>query len=83
VLQRSIRILRGTPRHPEGFQLLKNYRSHGGIVECANAIIQLLRRFPGAIDPLRPEAGLVGKELPKFFHGEGLPQGRDFFRLTS
>jgi hypothetical protein len=69
----------GTPRRPEGFLLLKNYRSHGGIVECANAIIQLLQRFPNAIDSLQPEAGVVGKELPKFFHGEGLPQGREFF----
>ena len=83
VLQRSIRALRGTPRHPEGFQLLKNYRSHGGIVECANAIIELLQRFPGAIDLLRPEAGIVGKELPNFFHGEYIPQGRDFFLSSS
>jgi hypothetical protein len=83
VLQRSIQVLRGTPRQPEGFQLLTNYRSHGGIVECANAIIQLLQRFPGAIDLLRPEAGVIGKELPKFFHGEGLPQGREFFLSTS
>ncbi len=83
VLQRSIRALRGTPRQPEGFQLLKNYRSHGGIVECANAIIQLLQRFPGAIDLLRPEAGVVGKELPQFFNGEGFPRGRDFFLSTS
>ncbi|KAH9981609.1 P-loop containing nucleoside triphosphate hydrolase protein [Russula compacta] len=81
--QRSIRALRGTPRQPEGFQLLKNYRSHGGIVKCANAIIQLLQRFPGAIDPLRPEAGVVGRELPKIFHGESLPEGRDFFLSKS
>jgi hypothetical protein len=79
LLQRSIRALRGTPRLPEGFQLLTNYRSHGGIVECANAVIQLLQRFPGAIDLLRPEAAEAGKELPNFFHGEGLPQDREFF----
>ena len=81
-LQRSIGALRGTPRLPERFQLLTNYRSHGGIVECANAIIQLLQRFPGAIDRLQPEAGVVGKELPKFFHGKGLPQIREFFLST-
>jgi len=81
--QRSIRALRGVPRQPEGFQLLKNYRSHGGIVECANAIVELLQRFPSAIDSLRPEAGVVGKELPKFFFGEDFPRGRDFFLSTS
>ena len=78
-----MRALRGTPRQPEGFQLLKNYCSHGGIVECANAIIQLMQRFPGAIDLLRPEAGVVGRELPKFFRGEDLPEGRNFFMSTS
>ncbi|KAI9510706.1 hypothetical protein F5148DRAFT_1177323 [Russula earlei] len=81
--QRSIRALRGTPRQPEGFQLLKNYRSHGGIVKCANAIIRLLQRFPSAIDHLQPEAGVVGKELPIFFHGDDLPQGRDIFLSSS
>ncbi|KAI0247856.1 hypothetical protein BJV78DRAFT_1285222 [Lactifluus subvellereus] len=81
--QRSIGALRGTPRQPEGFQLLVNYRSHGGIVECANAIIQLLERFPGAIDVLRPETAVVGKELPMFFHGNSLPPGRDFFLSAS
>ncbi|KAI9453668.1 hypothetical protein BJY52DRAFT_1396510, partial [Lactarius psammicola] len=54
--QKSIRAVRGIPSHPKGFQLLVNYRSHGGIVKCANAIIQLLQRFPGAIDVLQPEA---------------------------
>lgn len=83
LFQRSIRALRGSPRQPEGFQLLKNYRSHGGIVECANAIIQFLQRFPGAIDLLRPEAGIVGKELPMFYHGANIPQGRDFFLSSS
>ncbi|KAH9985770.1 hypothetical protein BJV77DRAFT_1031292 [Russula vinacea] len=59
--QRSIGALRGTPRLPERFQLLTNYRSHGGI------------RFPGAIDRLQPEAGVVGKELPQI---------REFFLST-
>lgn len=75
--------MRGTPRKPEGFPLLTNYRSHGGIVECANAIIELLQRLPGAIDRVRPEAAVVGKELPKFFYGKHLPKGREFFLLKS
>jgi len=72
--------VRGTPSQPKGFQLLVNYRSHAGIVKCSNAIIQLLQRFPGAIDVLQPEAGVMGKALPVFFHSECLPsQERDFF----
>ncbi len=68
------------PHRPERHQLLVNYRSHSGIVKCANAIIDLLQKFPGVIDFLRPEAVAVGRELPKFFHGEMLPSNaRDFF----
>ncbi|KAH9075551.1 P-loop containing nucleoside triphosphate hydrolase protein [Lactarius deliciosus] len=82
--QRSIRAVRGAPSQPKGFQLLVNYRSHGGIVKCANAIIQLLQQFPGAIDVLQPEAGIAGKEIPMFFHGECLPsRERDFFLLST
>ncbi|KAH9178813.1 hypothetical protein EDB89DRAFT_1842811, partial [Lactarius sanguifluus] len=50
--------------------LLVNCRSHGGIVKCANAIIQLFQRFPSAIDVLQPEAGVARSEIsemPKFF----------------
>ena len=75
--------MRGTPNHPKHFQLLVNYRSDGGIVNCANAIIQLLRRFPGVIDALQPEAGVISKALPVFFHSEYLPsQESDFFLLS-
>ena len=70
------------PHRPERYQLLVNYRSHGGIVKCANAIIDLLRKFPGAIDVLRPEAVAIGRELPVFFHGAMLPSNiRDFFSI--
>ncbi|KAH9172882.1 hypothetical protein EDB89DRAFT_1885655 [Lactarius sanguifluus] len=82
--QRSIQSVRGTPSQPKGFQLLVNYRSHAGIVKCANAIIQLLQRFPGAIDILQPEAGVAGKAMPVFFHSGCLPsQERDFFLLST
>ncbi|KAI9436977.1 hypothetical protein H4582DRAFT_2058436 [Lactarius indigo] len=78
--QRSIQALRGIPSQPKGFQLLVNYRSHGNIVKCANAIIQLLRRFPGAIDVLQQEVGVAGKAKPVFFHSGCLPsQEYDFF----
>ncbi|KAH9017010.1 hypothetical protein EDB85DRAFT_2203580 [Lactarius pseudohatsudake] len=82
--QRSIQSVRGAPSQPKGFQLLVNYRSHAGIVKCANAIIQLLQRFPGAIDVLQPEAGIAGKATPVFFHSGCLPsQERDFFLLPT
>jgi hypothetical protein len=76
--------VRGTPSHPKGFQLLVNYRSHGGIVKCANAIIQLLQRFPGTIDELQPEAGVAGKAMPVFFDSACFPSNeRDFFLLPT
>ncbi|KAH9065009.1 hypothetical protein EDB87DRAFT_1574732 [Lactarius vividus] len=54
------------------------------IVECSNAIINLLQRFPGAIDVLQPEAGIAGKAMPVFFHSDCLPsQERDFFLLSN
>ncbi|KAH9065004.1 hypothetical protein EDB87DRAFT_1597138 [Lactarius vividus] len=82
--QRSIQALRGTPSRPEGFQLLVNYRSRGDIVKCANAIIQLLRRFPGSIDVLKLEEGIAGKAIPMFFHNERLPSHEhDFFLLPT
>ncbi|KAH9017014.1 hypothetical protein EDB85DRAFT_2295003 [Lactarius pseudohatsudake] len=82
--QRSIQSVRGAPSHPKGFQLLVNYRSHAGIIECSNAIIQLLQRFPGAIDVLQPEAGIAGKAMPVFFHSDCLPsRERDFFLLSN
>ncbi|KAH9016161.1 hypothetical protein EDB85DRAFT_1898307 [Lactarius pseudohatsudake] len=82
--QRSIQSVRGAPSHPKGFQLLVNYRSHAGIIECSNAITQLLQRFPGAIDVLQPEAGIAGKAMPVFFHSDCLPsRERDFFLLSN
>ena len=30
------------PIHPDTFQLVTNYRSHGGIVDCAVSLIELL-----------------------------------------
>jgi hypothetical protein len=76
----SINTQRRMPRQPESFQLLKNYRSHRGIIRCANAVLDLLQRFPGVIDPLRPEAGVVGRLIPELVHGALLPpQAHKFF----
>ncbi|TFK38653.1 hypothetical protein BDQ12DRAFT_630422 [Crucibulum laeve] len=52
---------------PAMFQLTINYRSHGGIVNCANSIIDLITRFwPYAIDKLAQERGIVNGIKPIF-----------------
>ncbi|KAF8837940.1 hypothetical protein BDN67DRAFT_908328 [Paxillus ammoniavirescens] len=56
--------------HPTAFQLAINYRSHGGIVNCAHTVIERITRFwPDAIDGLQPEHGTVDGLKPVFFHG--------------
>ncbi|KIJ59804.1 hypothetical protein HYDPIDRAFT_118051 [Hydnomerulius pinastri MD-312] len=55
---------------PTAFQLAVNYRSHGGIVNCAHSVIERITRFwPDAIDGLQPEHGIVDGLKPVFFHG--------------
>ncbi|KAI6167428.1 P-loop containing nucleoside triphosphate hydrolase protein [Pisolithus thermaeus] len=57
---------------PESFQLAINYRSHGGIVNCAHSVIELISRFwPNGIDHLRAEHGIVDGPKPVFFLGWG------------
>ncbi|KAF8336973.1 uncharacterized protein EI90DRAFT_3119273 [Cantharellus anzutake] len=52
----------------EVFELLVNYRSHGGIVECAASIIDLLSTmFPYSIDKLQREASIVAGPKPRVF----------------
>lgn len=44
---------------PETFELLVNYRSHGGIVDCASSIISLISElFPYSIDELKRETAV-------------------------
>jgi hypothetical protein len=55
---------------PKTFHLTKNYRSHGGIVRCAQSVIELITNFwPNAIDVLSREAGVVDGCKPVFFSG--------------
>ncbi|KAH7911824.1 hypothetical protein BJ138DRAFT_1005801 [Hygrophoropsis aurantiaca] len=57
-------------QEPQSFQLAINYRSHGGIVNCAHSVIDLITRFwPNAIDVLAPEKGVVDGLKPIFFTG--------------
>ncbi|KAH7337929.1 hypothetical protein B0J17DRAFT_405385 [Rhizoctonia solani] len=58
------------PIHPTLFHLSVNYRSHGGIVDCASAIVELVSElFPNSIDKLKKETGLIGGPRPTFFSG--------------
>ncbi|KAI6011661.1 hypothetical protein BKA83DRAFT_630943 [Pisolithus microcarpus] len=55
---------------PASFQLAVNYRSHGGIMNCARSVIELISRFwPNSIDSLQPEHGIVNGPKPIFFTG--------------
>ena len=55
---------------PRTFQLAINYRSHGGIVQCAHSVIELITEFwPYAIDVLTREKGVVDGSKPVFFSG--------------
>ncbi|KAI0286423.1 hypothetical protein BC826DRAFT_1108859 [Russula brevipes] len=58
------------PRPPKSFQLVTNFRSHGGIVKCAHSVIVLITGFwPYAIDTLPEEKGIVDGIKPVFFSG--------------
>ncbi|KAG6831649.1 hypothetical protein H0H92_008726 [Tricholoma furcatifolium] len=62
----------GTHKPPKAFQLATNYRSHGGIVNCAQSIIDLISHFwPYSIDILAPEKGIVDGLKPVFLNGWG------------
>ncbi|KAG6859929.1 hypothetical protein C0995_001823 [Termitomyces sp. Mi166 len=55
---------------PKTFQLATNYRSHSGIVNCAQSVIELITRFwPYSIDTLAPEKGIVDGLKPVFLNG--------------
>ena len=59
-----------TQEAPRTFQLAINYRSHGGIVQCAHSVIELITEFwPYAIDVLTREKGVVDGSKPVFFSG--------------
>lgn len=56
------------PVQPAVFELAVNYRSHGGIVDCASSIISLISKlFPYSIDELRPETAVSSRVPPECF----------------
>ena len=57
-------------KQPKSFQLITNYRSHHGIVGCAQSVVALITEFwPHAIDVLAEERGIVEGVKPLFFTG--------------
>ncbi|KAI6095428.1 hypothetical protein EV401DRAFT_2083708 [Pisolithus croceorrhizus] len=55
---------------PEVFELPINYRSHSGIVNCAQLVVKLVTDFwPDSIDKLQPERAMLGGPKPVFFVG--------------
>ncbi|KAL4268195.1 UvrD-like helicase ATP-binding domain-containing protein [Pleurotus pulmonarius] len=68
--KKRVKDSRLDPDKPASFQLAVNYRSHGGIVNCAHSVVQLIMRFwPDAIDALQPEHGVIDGPKPVFFNG--------------
>ncbi|KAF9647525.1 hypothetical protein BDM02DRAFT_3187952 [Thelephora ganbajun] len=60
------------PAEPRTFELVVNYRSHGGIVSCARSIIELITHYwPHSIDPLKPERALIDGARPTFYSDQG------------
>ncbi|KAH8101589.1 hypothetical protein BXZ70DRAFT_104267, partial [Cristinia sonorae] len=60
----------GSEDQPKSFQLITNYRSHNGIVSCAQSVVALITEFwPHAIDVLAEERGVVDGLRPVFFSG--------------
>lgn len=69
VTQKSIAERDGIKKsiEPRMFQLTANYRSHGGIVDCANTITAtIIKLWPDMIDKVDREAGTVGGNKPLF-----------------
>ncbi|KAJ1305435.1 hypothetical protein OPQ81_000445 [Rhizoctonia solani] len=69
--------------HPALFHLAINYRSHGGIVDCASSITQLISDlFPYSIDKLKKETGITDGPKPVFFSGweRGVVRFEQFLR---
>lgn len=70
VLDPAVQAQKRTAVQPKAFTLSINYRSHGGIIDCAHSVVQLLTElWPDSIDTLDREQGLVDGPKPNFFSG--------------
>ncbi|KAI5997138.1 hypothetical protein EDD15DRAFT_2162997 [Pisolithus albus] len=67
---RSLWQFRSPAENPNCFDLPVNYRSHRGIVNCAQLVVKLVTDFwPDSIDTLQPERAIFGGPKPVFFAG--------------
>ncbi|KAI0317334.1 P-loop containing nucleoside triphosphate hydrolase protein, partial [Amylostereum chailletii] len=64
---RALRVSRSV-KEPPTFQLLTNFRSPGGVVDCAHSVVELLKLFPNAVDNLDKESGIINGVKPLFVH---------------
>ncbi|KAG8752687.1 hypothetical protein FRC12_011837, partial [Ceratobasidium sp. 428] len=79
----AVRYGKRSAIHPTLFHLAVNYRSHGGIVDCASSVVQLISDlFPYSIDKLSKETGLIDGPKPIFFSGwdRGVVRFEQFLR---
>ncbi|KAB5592704.1 TPR and ankyrin repeat-containing protein 1 [Ceratobasidium theobromae] len=79
----AVRCGKRSAIHPALFHLAVNYRSHGGIVDCASSVVQLISDlFPYSIDKLSKETGLIDGPKPIFFSGwdRGVVRFEQFLR---
>ena len=61
-----------TPADPKTYELVVNHRSHGGIVNCARSVTDLIMLYwPHSIDILQPERAFVDGPKPMFFSNQG------------
>ena len=71
VLSGLLTFLQPATTAPRTFQLSLNYRSHDGILRCANSLVKLIMSFwPHTIDRLDDEKGIVDGSKPVFFGGK-------------
>jgi hypothetical protein len=70
---------------PPVFQLIRNYRSHGGIVECASCIVDLISKFwPNTIDKLEREIGVIaGANMQPIFFRRGKDDDDHYMHFIS
>ncbi|KAM5542265.1 hypothetical protein V8D89_004138, partial [Ganoderma adspersum] len=74
--------LGGSRARPETFYLTTNYRSHAGIVNCADSVVQLITEYwPDAIDRLPQEKGMSPGTKPLVFSDQNAAKlQRSLFR---
>ncbi|KAJ3119861.1 hypothetical protein HK098_005091 [Nowakowskiella sp. JEL0407] len=72
-----------TKRKPRMFKLSRNYRSHDGILKLAASCLDLLDKyFPGCIDSMERDTGVVDGPKPICFVEKGIDEFLGLFGLV-